>query len=137
VEAVIAGWLVGYVMAIASTVTLTFLVSRMRDGALLSRWFSPDVPGALLAVPISVGTTVGWTMIGVLLGSLYEVGQFERRKDVLGSPSGLFTLIIFALAWFPLPPLVVFVRRYWGVWLAMSTLFLVLFGWLMPRLASG
>ncbi len=136
-EAVIAGWLLGYAMAIASTAALTFLVTRQRDASILSRWFSPDVPGALLAVPISIGTTLGWTMIGLVLGSLYEVGDFEGRRDILGSPSGVFTLIILALAWFPLPPLVIFFRRYWWVWLAMSLLFVVLFGWAMPLLASG
>ncbi|MBI5947444.1 MAG: hypothetical protein HY875_04840 [Chloroflexi bacterium] len=124
-------------MAIASTVALTFLVTRMRDASLLSRWFSPDVPGALLAVPISIGTTLAWTMAGLILGSLYEVGGFESRRDVLGSPSGVFTLIVAALAWFPLPPLVIFFRRYWWLWLSMSAIFVALFGWVLPLLASG
>lgn len=135
-EAVVAGWLMGYAMAMASTAALIFLLTRIRDAAAIQHWVAPEVPGALLAVPIVLGTVIGWTMVGIVLGSLYRVAGFAGEPGALGSPSLVFTIIVIALAWFPLPPLVVFARRYWWLWVAMSLLFVALFGWVMPLLAG-
>ncbi len=135
-EALIAGWLAGYVMAMASTVALTFLAIRTRESSLMNHWVDSEVSTVLLAVPIFMGTVLGWTMAGLVLGAIYDLGDLGSRADVLGSPSGPFLLIIAALAWLPLPPLLIFWRRYWWLWCGMSGAFLGLFGWLMPLLAE-
>jgi hypothetical protein len=136
VEALIAGWVAGYAMAMASTLALTFLAIRSRESRALKRWVDSEVSTALLAVPIFLGAMLGWTMAGLILGAVYEVGDLGSRADFLGSPSGPFLLGVVALAWLPLPPLLIFWRRYWWLWCGMSGAFMGLFGWLMPLLAE-
>jgi hypothetical protein len=136
VEAVIAGWIAGYAMAMASTVALTCLAVQSRDAPLLKRWIDSEVPAALLFVPIFLGTVLAWTMAGLILGALYELGDLGSKPDILGSPSAPFLLLVVALGWLPLPPLIVFWRRHWPIWCGMSAAFIGLFGWLMPLLAE-
>lgn len=136
-NALLAGWAAGYIMAVASTAALVFLVVRLSmAGAWLDRWVASEVPRPLLAVPISLGATFAWTMIGLLLASFYEVAEFEAKPGALGSPSLPFTLIIVVLAFLPLPPLLLLARRYAWLWGALSVLFAALFGWMMPVLAA-
>ncbi|MBA4180283.1 MAG: hypothetical protein C0506_06810 [Anaerolinea sp.] len=135
-NAVIGGWIAGYAMGLASTAALTFLATRMRDAAFVERWVARDVPGVLLAVPLFTGAALSWTMIGLLLGGLYEAGSFASKPGILGAPSWAFLLLVSALAWLPLPILVMVGRRYWWLWAAMSACFVGLFGWLMPLLAE-
>ena len=123
-------------MGIATTVALTVLVSRIRDAAFIARWVARDVPGVLVAVPLFTGASVGWSFSGLLLGSFYELGGFADKPGFAGAPSAVFVLVIVALAWLPLPPLLIFARRYWWLWCAHSVAFVALFGWLMPLLAA-
>lgn len=135
-EAVVAGWVAGYAMGMLSTVALTFLAVRSRESSLVRRWVDSEVSGALLAVPIFLAAVIVWTMVGLILGAAYEVGNLEARGDFLGSPSWPFLLVVGALAWLPLPPLLLFWRRYWWLWCGMSAAFLGLFGWFMPLVAG-
>ncbi|MGI8927308.1 MAG: hypothetical protein ACR2HN_11795 [Tepidiformaceae bacterium] len=135
-EAVVAGWLAGHAMALLSTAALTFLATRTRATAVVDRWIASEVPRVLVALSIFLGAVIGWTMVGIVLGSLYELGDFASRRNFLGSPSGLFVVIVAALAWLPLAPLIIFARPLWWLWLALCLAFLVLFGWLMPLLAA-
>lgn len=135
-SAILAGWMAGYAMAIATTLAVVFLLSKMDRTAWLERWVASEVPVALLGVPVSIGSAVAWTMLGLLIGSLYLLGNFDTKPGALGSPSWPFTLIMAALAFLPLPPLMLFVRRFWWLWLAMSALFVGLFGWMVPLLAA-
>jgi hypothetical protein len=36
----------------------------------------------------------------------------------------------------PIPPLMLFARKFWWIWVGMSASFLGLFGWVMPVLAE-
>jgi len=124
----------GYAMAILSTFALTYLAIQPGPQKAIQKYL--DVPGMLLAVPISIGTGVIWTMIGLVMGSFYEVGSFDERPGALLAPSWVFLLIVGAFAWFPLPVLWLVSRKFWWLWLGMSLSFLVLFGWLMPVAAE-
>ena len=133
----LAGWVAGYVMAVASTAALVFLTVRLsREGAALDRWVAREVPRPLLAVPIFLGATLLWTLVGLIIAAFYEVADMASKPDALGSPSGVFTLLMAVLALAPLPPLLMVVRGYRWLWCSMSLLFLALFGWAMPLLAS-
>ena len=123
-------------MGIASTVALMFLATRVRDASLVERWVARDVPGVLLAIPLFTMAGLGWSFLGLLLGSFYEVGGFGDKPGFAGAPSGVFVLIIVALAWLPLPPLLMFARRYWWLWFGLAIAFVGLFGWVMPLLAD-
>ena len=132
----IAGWAAGYTMAIATTFALVFLLTRVSRTGWMDQFVAREVSAALVAVPISIGAMLGWTMIGLVLGALWLVGDFESKGGAFGSPSWQFTLIVAVLALLPLPPLIMFVRRYWWLWTVMSMLFAGLFGWVMPVLAE-
>ena len=134
-SAIIAGWAAGYAMAIATTIALIFLLTRVSRTGWLDRFVASEVSSALVAVPISIGAMLGWTMAGLVLGLFWIAGDFDTKASGLGSPSWQFTLIMAVLALLPLPPLVLFVRRYWWLWASMSLLFAGLFGWVMPVLA--
>ena len=135
-NAVIGGWVAGYAMAVLSTIALTYLAMRPGAASFMGRWLAVDVSKTLVAIPIFVGTTLAWTMAGLILGSGYKVGGFENKPGALGAPSWAFLLIVVALAWLPLPILVALGRRYWWLWSGMSLAFVGLFGWLMPVLAE-
>ena len=123
-------------MGIASTLALIYLSTRVRDASFIERWVARDVPGVLLAVPLFTAAAVGWSFLGLLLGSFYEVGGFAEKPRFAGAPGGAFALIIAAFAWLPLPPLLIFARRYWWLWCGLAIAFVGLFGWLMPLLAD-
>lgn len=135
-EAVIAGWLAGYCMGIASTVALTILAMKSRAGRFTEKWIAEEVPGPLVGVLIFMGASVGWTAIGLVLGSAYEVSNAKDGRDGLGSPSIVFTIAMLGLAWVPLPPLVMFSRKFWWLYTIMCALFAGLFGWFLPILGA-
>lgn len=126
----------GYAMAMVSTTVLAYLAFRARTSGFMARWIDPEVSSAILAIPISLGTTLVWTMFGMMIGSAYELGDFKHKGAFLGSPSGPFLLLIASIAWLPLPPLIIFIRHQWPLWVGTGVAFVVLFGWAMPLLAA-
>ncbi|OAI42144.1 hypothetical protein AYO38_11645 [bacterium SCGC AG-212-C10] len=134
--AVIAGWFAGYIMGTASTIMLTVIAFRLRARGTLDRFLSDEVNPVLVSVPIFLGATIGWTMIGLILGSGYEVLDLGAGKDAFGSPSAAFTIAMVGFAWIPVPVLIAFSRRLWWMWVSMALLFAGLFGWMLPHLAG-
>lgn len=135
-DAVIAGWVAGYAMALVSTAALTYLLVDLRNTEFMERVVAREVPGALLAVPISIGMVVGWTMLGLLAGIVFSVGDLGGTRDGLGSPALGFTVAILALAAAPAVVLIVLWPRRWWLWFLLSASFAGAFGWLMPLLAA-
>lgn len=133
---VLAGWIAGYALSITSTVVLTYLAMRESSRTLAERLIAREVPGPLLAVPISIGNVLVWTAAGLLLGAVYDIGDFDAAADGLGSPSLGFTLAMLTLAAAPLVVLSVLWPRDWWVWLLACAPFAAAFGWLLPHLAG-
>jgi hypothetical protein len=119
VEAVIAGWIAGFAMAIATTLALTFLAWRAENAGFLQRFIDRDVPVMLVSVPISTGATVLWTMAGLMAGSAYRLAGLDEQP---WPPAGFYVTLT-GIAALPLPPLVLLWPRYWWLWLGMSGLF--------------
>jgi hypothetical protein len=136
VEAVIAGWLAGYTEGVVFTIAFTILAVKSRAGRFTEKWVAEEVPGVLLGVLIFLGASVGWTMVGLIIGSTYEVTNAKAGRDGFGSPSLVWTIAILGVAWLPLPPLVIFSRKFWWLWLIMCGSFAILFGWAVPLGAS-
>lgn len=129
----LAGWAMGYAMAVASTAALVFLTVRLSSsGELLDRWAARDVPRPLLAVPIFFGTSLVWTMFGLLLAWFYLLGDFGAET----STRWTFAWTVIVLAVLPCPVLIFLARRFWWLWVGMSSLFALLFAGVMPLLAS-
>jgi hypothetical protein len=122
----------GYIMALAGTIALSYVVLRLISAEALDRWVAREVPRSLIVIQISVGNFVTWMFVGTLLGAFYLWGDFHEDPGALGSPSLTFTAIALTIAFLPLPPLVLLLRRGWWIWCSMSLLFVVLFGWVLP-----
>jgi hypothetical protein len=131
-----AGWIIGYAMSLLSTFALSYLLAKVNDGAALKRWFGEGASTMLVAIPISIGTFFLWTMIGLVIGSVYELGEMGQQPNLLGSPSGSFLAGVTVVAVMPLPVLILLGRRFWWLWIGMSASFVGLFGWLMPLMAE-
>jgi hypothetical protein len=137
VDALIAGWVAGYTMAILSTLALTYLAFAWGGtGRGVRRWWPGDVSPLLIAVPASLGTTVAWTMVGLALASFYRVAGLGSGPGFLGAPSAAFLAAVAGLGATPLPILWLLWPRHWWVWCGMSAAFVLLFGWSMPLLAG-
>ena len=132
---VLAGWFAGYVMAMSSTVVLTYLAVRVRPG-FVARFFSRELPAPILAVPVSLGNALFWTLVGLVLGAVYDVADLGATESGLGSPSLGFTVAMVSLASAPLVVLTVLWPRQWALWLLASGTFAGSFGWLLPHLAG-
>ena len=132
--AVISGCIAGYAMAILTTFALTFLAVKSPDLGAMRRWF-PEMNPLLIAVPASILTHLMWTMAGLGLASAYELLDLGSKNPALGAPSGPFLIGMAAIAFMPLPFLLLILQRFWYVWLFMSLSFIGLFGWLMPIMA--
>ncbi|MBI2767367.1 MAG: hypothetical protein HYX53_15845 [Chloroflexi bacterium] len=135
-ETVIAGWAAGYMMAILTTAALTFLVASAAGGSVIRRWLEADTPAILSAVPISIGTSLLWTMLGLVLAATYELGGFADGAGAAGAPSLSFAIGAAALGWMPVPLLTLLWRRHWWIWCGLAGSFTLLFGWVMPLLAA-
>ena len=133
-EAVIAGWVAGYAMSMLSTLAIVFLAVKSDLGA-VGRWF-PDTKPMFIALPASMGTVLIWTIIGLVIGSLYDVLELRDQANFLGGPSGPLLAGLGVMAVLPLPFLLLVLRRYWWLWCGLSASFVGLFGWLMPLSAE-
>lgn len=132
VRVLVMGLACGYVMALAGTVALSYVVLRLIAPATLEKWIAGKVPRGLLVVQISVGNFITWMFVGTFFGAVYLAGDFHEDPSALGSPSITFTGAALALAFLPLPPLILLWRRGWWIWCSMSALFAALYGWVLP-----
>ena len=134
--AVISGWFCGYAMAIISTGVLVAIASRVRSTAWLDRWVARDVPGAALAVPVFTGMVIAWTMMGIGLGLLFSAlgGANESPLPIIENLP--YAVFITGLAVLPSPPMLVLWPRYWWLTVGGSAAFAMLFGLLLPYLAT-
>lgn len=135
-EEIIAGWAAGYVMGIVATFAMVYLLRpggslyRLREAAFA------DVSAVLFAVPLFMGATLMSSMLGVVIGVIYLMGDFAARPGGAGSPALAFTFAVCLVAIMPLPALVVLAREEWKAWVSIAVAFAIAFGWAMPVLAS-
>ncbi|MFN0094561.1 MAG: hypothetical protein ACKVVT_07250 [Dehalococcoidia bacterium] len=135
-DAVIAGWAMGYAMAILSTFALTYIAVRAEDLGKVGRILGEGVSPLLLAVPVSLGTGLLWTFAGIVLGIVYDIAGLAEGPGFAGAPSAAFVVAMLALGLMPLPLLTLLWARNWWLWLGMSLAFTGLFGWVMPLLEA-
>ncbi|MDZ7728415.1 MAG: hypothetical protein U5Q44_09635 [Dehalococcoidia bacterium] len=87
-------------------------------------------------MPAFIGAGLIWTMIGLMIGSAYEVLEFAETESGPGTPSLAFSLTMLMLGLLPVPIIAVIWFRFWWLWGTMGLLFAVSFGWAMPNLAA-
>jgi hypothetical protein len=135
--AVMAGCFAGYAMALLTTIAGTYLAVTARDPrAGLLRLFPEGVSMRLVFVPLSLGTVLIWTAVGLGAGSAFHLLDAGEHRDALGSPSAPFLIGVAAIGAMPLPFLCLVWPARWWLFAGMSALFVGLFGWAMPFLAT-
>ncbi len=133
--AVIAGWAAGHAMAIVTTVAAIYLLTQASP-KILDRLVDPEVSRALLGVPVFIGAKLAWTIVGLAIGSIYEVGGFSGGKGMLFAPSIGFAGAMVAVGLMPVGILAALWSRFWWLWLLLAISFAAAFGWGMPVLAA-
>ncbi|HLB29814.1 MAG TPA: hypothetical protein VJM69_06770 [Dehalococcoidia bacterium] len=135
-KALLAGFLTGYMVAICWTIWAGVLLARYSQTILwLRRAVPPQVSAVALMVPLFLLLPLLLTALGLVLGGVYWATQAEA-PGALGTPHWPFTLLVTA------PPLFLaalislrhprLLRPVWGFALP----FALIFGWVMPFLAS-
>ena len=132
---VIAGWAAGHAMAIVTTIAAIYLLTQASP-KFIDRLVDPEVSRALLGVPVFIGAKLAWTIVGLGIGSIYEVGGFEDGPSLLFAPSIGFAGAMLAIALMPVGILAALWSRFWWLWLAVAVSFAAAFGWGMPVLAA-
>ncbi len=134
---VLAGLVCGYILALVSTplVALTLLNMRARFPA-VERTVPSQVPLLALAVVIHGFTIMMWTALGMVFGLILSGIEERVPEGGLGSPNGVFTLVVLLWTVVASAPIIMLLRPVRRQAAAMAILFALLFGWLMPYLAQ-
>jgi len=136
VAEVFAGFLCGYISAIALTPILSLSLLRMRaTSALGARLLPPGTPAVGLMVILHTGLAMFWTAAGLLLGLLLHAMAGNAHHFLL-SRNAAFTLFVAGSVLALLAPFAVMFRQFRTSALVSGALVVVLFGWLMPYLAA-
>lgn len=135
---VLAGWIVGYAFSLVFTAfAAVMLVDARGRVPFLTKAIAPNLNAVMLAVPVSIGAFLGWTLVGMVLGLLYRGALDHLPGGGLGSPNWPYTLGVLLVGAAVLAVVAYAWRRLdWPV-LTMTATFVALFGWAMPYLAQA
>jgi hypothetical protein len=136
VAEVFAGFVIGYALALAVSPLAAWAVISSNDrSGVAQRLAPPGTNFVALSVVLHFAALLVFTMLGLVLGM--ALGGIEDRRPAsgLGSPNAVYTLLVIALtAVLVIPTLILpAVRTYT---LAAAAVFVVLFGWALPWLAT-
>ena len=131
-----AGFVCGYVLALAATPVLAIALVRARvSSPLIERLVPPGTNLLVLSMILHAFAFIVLTAIGALLGLLLLGIEEQRPSGGLGSPNAVFTALMMAIAAIAAVPLAVVLPRQRLALLASAALFTITFGWLMPYLS--
>jgi len=138
VTEVLAGWIMGYAFALVFTAFAAVMIVDARSRVpFLAKAIAPNISAVMLAVPVSLGAFLGWTLVGMILGLLYRGARDHLAGAGLGSPNWPYTLGVLLAGAAALAVVAYAWRRLrWPV-LALTAAFVALFGWAMPYLARA
>ena len=94
--------------------------------------FFERVPPARLAMGIVAVAYPTWAGIGALFALLYLISTREAPGGGLGSPNLVFTLAVVVVSLLMAAPVMYLLRRVIMGVLALTVLFIGLFGWFLP-----
>lgn len=131
---VFAGFLCGYVIALAFTPLTAYLLLRLRATSVaLQRLLPAGTSAFAVGVVLHFAMLLFWTGIGIVFGLVLLA--MEGAPEGLGSRNFAFSIFVFALTLAAAAPVIIAVRRLRMQALAASLAVLLLFGWLMPYMA--
>ncbi len=132
---VFAGFLCGYMLALAGAPALAFALARLRtSSALAARMYPPEAPVAAVVFVLHGALILACTGIGLILGLLLYA--MRDAGEALGSPNIAFSLFVAGLALAALAPVAIIFARFRMQTLAVGLALTLMFGWLMPYMAQ-
>jgi hypothetical protein len=132
---VFAGFVCGYIVALIFSPLLALTLLRLRaPGNLLDRMLPPGVNLTAVAFILHGALAFFWTAVGILLG--LGLLALADRPGGLGSRNLAFTFVVTAMTAAFLAPVAYTIRPLRRPLVLTGLLIVVLFGWLMPYLAS-
>lgn len=126
-QAVLAGWVAGYGVAIVFTLVGTMFVMAARRPAEGEVFNNPLAVGVVL----SIGGFLLWTLVGLVLGAVYP-----RVSEATGVPSLPFSGAVFAVAALLTIGASILAGRVWWHILVLGALIAAAFGIVLPVLAE-
>ena len=135
-DAVLAGFVCGYALALAATPLVALALLRVRVSSATVQRLIPE-GASLVAVSIIIHTfaLLAMTAIGILLGIVLSSMEDSRPAGGLGSPNQLFTAFVIVTGSIAVLPLAIAVPRWRLALLAGGLIFVATFGWAMPYLS--
>ena len=126
-QAILAGWVAGYGVAIGFTLVGTMFVMAARRPAEGQVFNNPLAVG----VALSIGGFLLWTLVGLVLGAIYP-----KVSEATGVPSVPFSGgVVAAAALLTIGASILAGRLWWHI-LVLGALVAVAFGILLPVLAE-
>jgi hypothetical protein len=136
VAEVLAGFVIGYAISlIVSPLAAWSLVSSNSRSGFAQRIAPPGTNVVALSAVLHFATVLLLTALGMVLGMALTGIEGRRPDGGIGSPNLIYTLIVVALAAVMIIPAIAvpMLRRYA---LIGGIVFVALFGWAMPWLAT-
>lgn len=133
---VFAGFVVGYAMSLLVAPMAAVLILRANRAGVAQRIAPPGTNFVALSMVLHFGAMLLFTAAGMILGLSLHGIESRRPDGGLGSPNGVYTMMVVALtAVVVLPTAIVpAVRRFT---FAGALVFAAAFGWGMPWLATA
>lgn len=133
---VFAGFVIGFAISLlAAPAGAIMLVASNNRSGFAQRFAPPGTNVIALSLVLHLGALLLLTALGMILGMALAGIEDRRPAGGLGSPNVAYTLLVIALAAVIfIPALVIPALRRWA--LAAAALFVGLFGWAMPWLAT-
>jgi hypothetical protein len=137
VAEVYAGFICGYACALALTPLVAISLLRLSTtNATLGRLLPPGTSAVGLSVILHIGVAMGATAAGLLLGIVLKAMDSGRQMHFLLSRNAAFTVLVLGLVIALVAPVFMVLPRVRGAVLAGAFVTVLVFGWLMPFLAS-
>jgi hypothetical protein len=134
VEEVFAGFVVGFAMSIVvSPLAAIMLIRSNHETGFAQRFAPPGTNVLALTMFIHFLAFLLLTALGMIMGMALAGIEDRRPASGLGSPNVVYTVLVLALAATVTLPLLLMPWRRYVV--AMSLLFVTLFGWCVPWLS--
>lgn len=132
---VFAGFVCGYILALAGAPALAIALPKLRASSpLVARMMPAGTPVAPLVVVLHGALIVVFTGLGLILGMV--LFAMDGGAEALGSRNIAFTLLVFGLIVAIVAPVAIVFARIRVPALLAGLLVFALFGWLMPHMAE-
>ena len=133
IDGAVLGMLMASVFITVSMVSLFLVLKNRREQMMPVMEKYPPMTLAMGIVALSYPT---WAIIGGILALLYRVSLEQAPGSGIGSPNMAYTLAIVGASVMLAAPLAVLLRRMLLGVLAITLLFVAIFGWFLPYFSS-